>query len=75
MPPAPDLTPLIAAISSGFASLVAAIGAGQAVDLAPLTAEIKRVADAVEASNAQVAGVIGADSAGDNRVRINPLVP
>lgn len=75
MPPATDLTPLITAISTGFANVVAAIGAGQAVDLAPLTAEIQRVADAVEANNAQVAGVIGTDSAGDNRVRINSVMP
>lgn len=70
MPPAVDLTPLITAINTGFANVVTAVGTGQAVDLAPLTAEIQRVADAVEASNVQVAGVIG-DYSGEQRVRVN----
>lgn len=48
MPPATDLTALTAALTAGFASVTAAIEANQVVvDLAPLTAEVARVADAL----------------------------
>lgn len=73
--PSADIAALTAAVTTGFANLTTAVGAQAAVDLAPITEQIQRVADATEASNAQVATVIGADSAGDNRVRTNPNVP
>lgn len=48
MPPPVDLTGLIASIDSGFAAVADAISASQtAVDLTDLTAEVKRVADAL----------------------------
>lgn len=48
MPPPADLTGLIASIDKGFADVAAAISSNQsAVDLTDLTAEVKRVADAL----------------------------
>lgn len=97
MPSNPELVALTAAVSNGFAALTAAVTASQSgVDLAPLTAEVKRVADAlyvenyspdgadsatagvaqvVADGNAHVASVIGQDTAGENRVRVNPELP
>lgn len=65
-----DLTGVVAAIEA----LTAAVD-GSAVDLAPITAQIERVADAAEASNTQIASVIGAGSDGADRVRTEPLAP
>lgn len=46
--PAADLTALTAAITKGFADVVVAVEASKgAVDLAPLTAEVKRMTDAL----------------------------
>ena len=88
MPPVVDLAPLIASINAGFASVTAAISNGRAVDLTPLTEEIRRVADALyvegedesvanlmATANDQITSVIGPDSAGDPRVRVNTDMP
>lgn len=40
-----------------------------------LIAQLTRMADAMVVSNNQVASVIGADSAGDARVRTDPNTP
>lgn len=73
--PSPDLTALTAAITTGLANLTNAVSASQPVDLDPLVAQITRVADAVETSNAQVASVIKVDTAGDSRVLTDPNAP
>lgn len=70
MPPAN-----IAALTTAINGLTAAITAQPAVDLTPVVTEVGRVADAMIASNAQVATVIGADVNGDPRVRTEPLAP
>lgn len=88
MPPATDLTELTAAISKGFADVVAAIESSQSgVDLAPLTQQVQLVVEALytgagtsitqvaEESNQQVSTVLGMDNAGDMRVRVNPDMP
>ena len=81
--PSVDLTPLITALTQGFANLTAAIEANQgSVDLAPLTEQVQRVADAlyvegedqsianlIETSNSQVSSVIGTYSDGE-RVKV-----
>ena len=75
MPPAGGLTGLTAAVTSGFAALVAAVQGRTPVDLAPLTAQVERVAEVTAEGNSQVESVIGEDSAGDKRVRIDPELP
>lgn len=71
-----DLTAITTALTTGFANLTAAVTAGQgATDLAPLVEQVQRVADATEASNTQIATVIGDDANGDPRVRTEPKAP
>jgi hypothetical protein len=74
----------------GLAAIAAAITSKVAVDLAPLTAEVKRMADAqyvgegadekgiaqvTADGNAQVDSVIHEDSTGQMRVQVNADMP
>lgn len=73
-------------MSADFAALIKAIEEIAPVDLAPLTAEVKRMADAqyseekgiaqvVSEGNVQVESVIHADTTGQMRVQVNPDMP
>ena len=64
----------LSAVVTALEAVAAAVGTS-ATDLAPLAAQVERVADAAIISNTQISSVIGTDTDGDNRVRTDPNVP